>query len=231
MSEEMLVVPMIYIPCHRREEKLVRRKFKKIGVIGNEGEERHKGRVIVDERQAILGKNGLIKLIYPNEEQRRDEAHYLRKFSGMCGVPWLYESSKNYNIVEQVNPLPDGIYKEEVLCVLTYQICDLIETLWRQGIVHGRIRYFTMQKEGRVYFVDCVDLQKASDRNVRKDLLSMVSLVNAHSDLDFPLNMSNLGKDLREIIEETDNLEECFCLIRGRCWWNFDVTHESILPW
>lgn len=213
-----------YVPCYRPLDKLVDAKFVKIGVIGNKGEERHKGRIIVDERQAILGKHGLVKLVYPNTEQRREEANYLKKFNGMCGVPWLYDSSKNYNIVEQVNPLPDSIYEEEVLCILAYQICDLIESLYREGVVHGRIRYFTMQKGGSAYFVDCVGLQKASERNVRKDLLRMVSLLNAHSSSDLP-------NDLKEIIEETENLRECFRLIRGRCSRNYKITHESILPW
>lgn len=99
-----------YVPCYRPLDKLDDAKFEEIGVIGNKGEERHKGRVIVDERQAILGKNNLVKLVYPNSDQRREEADYLRKFEGVCGVPWLYESSRNYNIVEQCS---DDDYSEQ----------------------------------------------------------------------------------------------------------------------
>lgn len=95
-----------------------------------------------------------------------------------------------------------------------------------------------MQKGGSAYFVDCVGLREASKVRVRRDLLRIVAIVEAHSNLLTTLTSSekiignsNLGSNLREIIEETDNVRECFRLLRGRCCRDYNITHESILPW
>lgn len=108
---------------------------------------------------AYLGSNNLIKLVYKYDEDRENEATYMRDLKKYKGIPRLYyESEKNnYVIVEHLYDFPNkNLYKysTKILCIIAYKMINLIETLYMNGIYNNHLRYFTFHDKKDVYFID-----------------------------------------------------------------------------
>ena len=179
--------------------------FIPLHIIDTTGEERHKLGKIKDERYTILGKDNIVKIVYPNTCQQNHEADYLMRLRDIAGVPWLHKECDMCNIIEQVYPLPSGNYEYWVIYIIMYKVCNLIETLYRNDIVHTRIRYF-------IYFVDNVNYKCTKRADVKYDLLQMVDLAQSHSDIPF-----TLCDDILQIVHSQLDIYDMFRQIRSRC--------------
>lgn len=163
-----------------------------------------------DKAVAYKGTNGLVKIIYEDEEEKEKEAYYMRKFSKYKGIPRIYYGGDDYNIVEFLKPLPDSIDDIVTLTIVTYKIINLIETLYRNGVYssHG-IGYFTYHNGTDIYFIDNRLWKRLKDNpdGTYYDLKSMLKLLRRLSnDEDFVDELSQyVDRKLR------------FHLLRGIC--------------
>lgn len=187
------------------------RKFVPVEQLGTEGEERHSvNPSIVDERIAILGDDGKVKIVYPSHCQQDKEADYMVKLKNVPGVPVLFEEGDMYNIIQRLYPLPSGEYSRDVICTLCFQLVSLVEELYMRDVIHGHFRYFVMHDGEQVYFTDNVFYTCIDRGNIRRELWTILDLLRAHSS-------SFIVDELEEIVQSRGRSKRKFDQMKDLC--------------
>jgi hypothetical protein len=147
--------------------------------------------------------NDLVELRYRSRKQRIKEGMYMRNLQRYKGIPKLYYEGDKIIVTERLYPLPSEKQSLNVVCSVGLKIIDLLKVLYRHGICHNHIEYFTFYKNDDIYFIDNRLWKAKPDCGGNKD--DVVAGINVLERLgDNTKEVDELIWRLRSFCEKTD---------------------------